>query len=162
MDYEKKLVVKKNNPDLFDFYQYGNLLIVSDKAKKVFEENDRQSHQYVILELVDKHGKPISDVPYYLMSVRRFVKISGEYPEMPIDKMFPQMSDFERKVRSALSNNSEIRSALADSPIWKLPIERSTVFMSTRMLQSLRDSGCTGLNDYKVDNRHKGAPVSYV
>lgn len=96
------------------------------------------------------------------MSVRRYVEVSGEYPEMPNDKMIHQMSDYERRIRSALINNNEIRNELVNLPIWKLPIERSTVFMSLGMLTALRTAGCTGLNDYIVDNRHKGSPVSYV
>jgi hypothetical protein len=78
------------------------------------------------------------------------------------DKLISQMDKRERKVRSALVNNSEIRNELVNLPIWKLPIERMTIFMSLKMLQALRSAGCTGLNDYKVEERHKGSPVSYV
>jgi hypothetical protein len=159
---KKKLIVKKKNPSSFDFYQYGDLVIVSERAKEVIEQNDGITHQYSLIELVDKQDISITDKQYYLMSVRRYVEVSGEYPEMPNDKMIHQMSDYERRIRSALINNNEIRNELVNLPIWKLPIERSTVFMSLGMLTALRTAGCTGLNDYIVDNRHKGSPVSYV
>lgn len=158
----KKLIIKKKNPTIFDLYQYGDLVIISEKAKKVIEVNDELSHQYSLIELVDKQDNPITDKQYYLMSVRRYVEVSGEYPEVANDKMIKQMSEYERKIRSALTNNTEIRDKLADLPIWKLPIERSTLFMSLEMLNALKNAGCVGLNDYKVDNRHKGSPVSYV
>jgi hypothetical protein len=159
---KKRLIIRKKNPTIFDFYQYGDLVIVSEKARKVIEGHDKLSHQYTLIELVDNKGNSTIDIPYYLMSVRRYVEVSGKYPEMPNDKMIHQMSDYERRIRSALINNTKIRNELADLPIWKLPIERATVFMSLEMLNALRAAGCTGLNDYKVDDRHKGSPVSYV
>ncbi|MEH6451221.1 MAG: DUF1629 domain-containing protein [Oleispira sp.] len=157
-----KLIIKKKNPVVFDFYQYGDFLIVSSKVKKVFEDEDPLSHQYSPIELLDKKGNSIVDMQYYLMSVKRYVEVVGEYPEMPNDKLISQMSKRERKVRSALVNNPEVRGELVDFPLWKLPIERMTIFMSLKMLQALRRAGCTGLNDYKVEERHKGSPVSYV
>ena len=159
---KKKIIIKKKSVKLFDFYQFGDLLIISGKAKDEFDKFDDMTHQYELLEIVNKNGLPISETPYYLMSVRRFIKFTDEFNAAPIDKMIPQMTKIERAVRSALYNDARIRAVVADIPIWKLPIERGTAFMSLAMLQALRDSGCTGLNDYKVDNRHKGAPVSYV
>ena len=158
---KKRLVINKKSPVFFDFYPYGNYLIVSERVKKIFEDNDDLPHQYAPIDLLDKKGILIEEI-YYLLSVKRYVEISGEYPEMPNDKLISQMSDRERKVRSALINDSKIRKSLIDVPLWKLPIERSTLFMSLKMLNALRAAGCTGLNDYKVDNRHKGSPVSYV
>lgn len=159
---KKKLVIKKKKPTIFDFYQYGNLIILSEKAKEVIETNDELSHQYSLIELVDKQDNPIADKRYYLMSVKRYVEVSGEYPEVDNDNLIHHMSDYERKIRSALTNDTEIRDKLVDLPIWKLPIERSTIFMSLKMLNALINAGCEGLNEYKVSNRHKGAPVSYV
>lgn len=159
---KRKLIIKKRNPSVFDLYEYGDVLIVSEKAKRIFEDNDALSHQYSPIELVNKQGNSIVDAPYYLMSVKRFVEIAGEYPEMPNDKFISQMSKLEREVRSALINDSKIRNQLIDLPIWKLPVERITIFMSLEMLNALRIAGCTGLNDYKVENHHEGAPVSYV
>jgi len=162
---KKKIIIKKKSIKLFDLYQFGDLLIVSDKAKDVFDGFDEMPHQYEpveIVEIVDKNDLPISESIYYLMSVRRFIKITDEYNAPPVDKMIAQMTKLERAVRSALFNDARIRTTVADIPIWKIPIERGTAFMSLAMLEALRDAGCEGLNDYKVDNRHKGAPVSYV
>lgn len=159
---KKKLIINKKNPEVFDFYGYGDLLIVSEKVKRVFEENDALCHQYSLIELVDKKGNSIVDVKYYLMSIKRFVEVSGAYPEMPNDKLISQMNKRERNIRSALINSLEVRDELVDIPIWKLPVERITIFMSLKMLQALRKAGCTGLNDYKADNFHIGAPVTYV
>ena len=159
---KRKLIIKKENPTIYDLYEYGDVLIVSEKVKGVFEEHDALSHQYSPIELVDKKGNSIVEIQYYLMSVKRYVEVTGEYPEMPNDKLISQMSKLERKVRSALINNPEIRNQLIDLPIWKLPVERITIFMSLKMLKTLRRAGCTGLNDYKVEERHKGSPVSYV
>jgi hypothetical protein len=159
---KKNFIIKKENPTVFDFYQYGDLLIASEKVKKVFEEYDALPHQYSPIKLLDKKGNSIVGLQYYLLSVKRYVEVTGEYPEMPNDKLISQMDKRERKVRSALVNNSEIRNELVNLPIWKLPIERMTIFMSLKMLQALRSAGCTGLNDYKVEERHKGSPVSYV
>jgi hypothetical protein len=159
---KKKIIIKKKSIKLFDLYQFGHLLIVSERAKDVFDQFDEMAHQYVPLEIVDKNDLPISESIYYLMSVRRFIKITDEYNAPPVDKMIAQMTKLERTVRSALFNDARIRAAVADIPIWKIPIERGTAFMSLAMLEALRDTGCEGLSDYKVDNRHKGAPVSYV
>jgi hypothetical protein len=159
---KKTLIINKNNPSLFYFYQFGDLIIISEKAKSTFDKNDDMLHQYEAIDLIDKKGNSITDIRYHLMSVRRFVELSGNYPEMPNDKLISQMSTLERKMRSALINNNEIRNELVNLPIWKLPIERETVFMSLKMLQALRTAGCTGLNDYIVENCHKGSPVSYV
>lgn len=159
---KKKIIIKKKSIKMFDLYQFGDLLMVSEKAKEVFDRFDDMAHQYVPLEIVDKNDLPISESTYYLMSVRRFIKITDEYNAAPVDKMIAQMTKLERAVRSALFNDARIRATVANIPIWKIPIERGTVFMSLAMLEALRDAGCEGLNDYKVDNRHKGAPVSYV
>jgi hypothetical protein len=159
---KKKIIIKKKSIKLFDFYVFGGLLIVSEKAKDVFDGFDEMPHQYEPVEIVDKNDLPISESPYYLLSVRRFIKITDEYNAPPVDKMIAQMAKLERAVRSALFNDARIRATVADIPIWKIPIERETAFMSLAMLEALRDAGCEGLNDYKVDNRHKGAPVSYV
>jgi hypothetical protein len=159
---KKKIIIKKKSIKLFDFYQFSDLLIVSEKAKDVFDGFDEMPHQYETVEIVDKNDLPISESTYYLMSVRRFIKITDEYNAPPVDKMIAQVPKLERAVRSALFNDARIRAAVADIPIWKIPFERVTAFMSLAMLEALRDAGCEGLNDYKVDNRHKGAPVSYV
>jgi hypothetical protein len=157
-----RIIIKKKSIKLFDFYVFGGLLIVSEKAKDVFDRFDEMPHQYEPVEIVDKNDLPVSKSNYYLMSVRRFIKITDEYNAPPVDKMIAQMAKLERAVRSALFNDARIRAAVADIPIWKIPIERETVFMSLAMLEALRDAGCEGLNNYNVDNRHKGAPVSYV
>jgi hypothetical protein len=96
------------------------------------------------------------------MSVRRFIKTTDEYNDPPVDKMIAQVPKLERAVRSALFNDARSRTTVADISIWKIPIERGAVFMFLAMLEAVHDAGCEGLNDYKVDNRHKGAPVSYV
>jgi hypothetical protein len=107
---------------LFDFYVFGGLLIVSEKAKDVFDGFDEMPHQYEPDEIVDKNDLHVSKSTYYLMSVRCFIKITDKYNDPPVDKMIAQVPKLERVVRSTLFNDARTRTTVADILFRKSPL----------------------------------------
>lgn len=158
----QKCVITKKNPFPHDLVTWGDLVVVSERAKSVIESFDDIIHQFYELPIVDKNDNPVFDQPYYMMFVRRFVEFEKGLPAAPPHPMYLQYVDLELAARAALYHSEQAASAAAELPIFKLPDDRNILFMSVPLLAALREAGCQGLNDYTKLDRHQGAPVSYV
>ena len=138
----------KNGASLPDVWTGGAATtLVSGRVKEIVETLDDMSHQFWPCEVFDRNGMKVNASPYYHISIRRFVRIYDtplEFPKWPY-----QASDSEAPMMQALIRQPKLAETLAEFPIWRLWRTRTKLFVNRVLLDALRSSGCTGLDDYQ-------------
>jgi hypothetical protein len=158
-----KLLVKRKNIKLHDIYQFDSGVLISSKAKAIFEAEDPLAHQYYPVEIFDKNGELRHEQPYYVMFIRRYISLDTDQ-EVTI-KLQPQrpITPFEKQYYSALEHHPEYREFLSNMFCWRQPFVGGPFYLSNSFLNTLRDHGCTGLDDAteKKDDT-QGGSIIYV
>lgn len=131
-----------------DFYGPGERLLVSERARAVLETCDDFEHEYIETEIQDENRQRINEQTYYLLSVRRYLRIE-ELGEKLNTGLIPFSADaYEEDYLPVLQNHPELMEKVAQLPLWRHRLNQSVVYMNERVLTTLRDAGLTGLNEY--------------
>lgn len=138
-----------------DFYGTGERLLVSETARAVLETCDDFEHEYVETEIQDENRQRINEQAYYLLSIRRYLRIEklGEKLNESNMKFFANLR--EKDYLPILQNHPELMEKVAQLPLWRHRLNQSVVYMNERVLTTLRDAGLTGLSEY---SSHMGEP----
>lgn len=75
--YEQKYNAFRLKPGVAipDIFGTSERLLVSVRAKAVLESCDDFEHEYIETEVQDENRQRINEQPYYLLSIRRFLRI---------------------------------------------------------------------------------------
>ncbi len=83
-----------------------------------------------------------------MLSVRRYLRID-ELGEKLNKSLIPFSADaYEEDYLPVLQNHPKLMEKVAQLPLWRHRLNESVVYMSERVLTTLRDAGLTGLNEY--------------
>lgn len=157
-----KITIKRKNIKFYDVYNFDGGAIVSEKAKTIIEKEDSLIHQYYPIELLDRNGERRHDDNYF-MFIRRFISLEGGDDVDPNFKPYRPTYKEQNEYYSALKKRPEYRKFLQSMFIWNQPFEGGAFYLNNNFLSSLRDQGCSGLDEAstKKDDT-QGAPVIYV
>jgi hypothetical protein len=158
-----KLTVKRKKIKLHDVYQFDSGVLVSAKARGIFESEDPISHQYYPVEIFDRNGELRHEQPYFVMFIRRYVSLeNNEESDISLQPYRP-ITPSQKQYYSALNHHPEYREFLSGMFCWRQPFSAGPFYLSKLFLNTLRDHGCTGLDDAtdKKDDT-QGASIIYV
>jgi hypothetical protein len=158
-----KLIVKRKNIKLHDIYQFDSGVLISSKAKAIFDAKDPISHQYYPVEIFDRDGELRHEQPYYVMFIRRYISLENEKDSDIKLQPFRPITPSQKQYYTALENNPEYREYLSCMYCWRQPFSGGPFYLSNSLLNTLRDHGCTGLDDAtEIKDDTQGASVIYV
>lgn len=144
-----------------DFYGPGERLLVLERARAVLETCDDFEHEYIETEIQDENRQRINEQTYYLLSVRRYLRIE-ELGEKLNTGLIPFSADaYEEDYLPVLQNHPELMEKVAQLPLWRHRLNQSVVYMNERVLTTLRDAGLTGLNEYSGRYGEPGETIAY-
>jgi hypothetical protein len=158
-----EVTVKRKNIKLHDIYQFSCGALISDKAKAIFDEIDSFEHQFYPVNIFDRNGELRHEQSYYLMFIRRFISLECDKESAISLQPYRPITPLEKNYYTALENNQEYREFLSGMFCWCQPFADGPFYLSNSFLNTLRDHGCTGLDDAteKKDDT-QGASIIYV
>lgn len=133
-----------------DVWSEAQLLLVSERAKKVLASCDDLGHEFIETEVIDQEGERLSDVPYYAMNVRRVLQI--EELRRKIDNQYQMFCPnyWEEKYLPAVQHNPILMAHLASLPIWRHDRNYRVHYINEPTLRALEAAGVTGLRPYST------------
>jgi hypothetical protein len=133
-----------------DLWSWAQLLLVSERAKKVLMSCDDFDHEFIEVEVCDIEGRHINETPYYAMNVRRILaidklggNIENEY------KMFCPIGK-EYKYLPVVQRDAVLKENIARLPIWRHDLGDDISYISEATLNALENAGLTGLARYST------------
>lgn len=136
--------------ELPDIWAGGEFALVSERAKAVLEACDYFGHEYIETEIQDTNRRRINRTPYYLLNVRRVLKIEELGPYGAIENKFKMFcpTGREENFLPVVQQNSELKDRLAQLPLWRQYGNWGVIYLSEAVLVALRDAEITGLDSY--------------
>ena len=146
-------------PDIFCTQERA---LVSAKAKAVLEACDHFEHEFIETEIQDLYRQRINQEPYYLFSVRRFLRIDELEGEQQVAEktFFPRPQ--ERRFLPTLHKSPDLIKKVSQLPLWRHRLDESVIYMSPTVLDVLRASGLIGLKDYSHKSGDPGESIARV
>jgi len=133
-----------------DIWAVGEFAIVSERAKAILEACDDFGHEYIETEVRNVEGGRINKIPYYLLNVRRILRIDESGPYGAIDNKFKMFSPKgrENKFLPVVQRTPDLKEKLSQLPLWRQDGLWNVIYLSESVMQSLRDAGITGIDLY--------------
>lgn len=131
-----------------DIFCTSERALVSAKAKSVLESCDDFGHEFIETEIQDLNRQRINEEPYYLFSVRRFLRIEKLGGEVENWKKMFNPNAYEKDYLPTLQKTPELMEKVMHLPLWRHRLNESVIYMNEKVLTTLRDAGLTGLKDY--------------
>ncbi len=153
-----EITVKETRAELYDVHVFGSYLLVSDKAKKVISESKHAPYQ--VFPVMVKKQDNGEYVEYYLLHVKQWVEVEPE--EGSFD--YPGLLTKSVKAYVCGLVASDIhRESLNMLGIWRQESDFQHFYMSETLVDKLKKSGCTGLEEKSIElTGCQGSIVSYV
>jgi hypothetical protein len=150
--YEQVRYLFKVQPgvELPDIWAWGEFVLVSERAKAVLEASDDFEHEFIETEIQNEQRQRINGIPYYLMNIRRVVKIDELGPYGAIENKYEMFcpSGSENEFLPVVQRIPELKNHLSQLPMWRQFGNWEVVYLSEAVFQALRDAGITGLDPY--------------
>jgi uncharacterized protein DUF1629 len=143
-----------------DIFCTAERALVSERAKAVLEACDDFGHEYIETEIQDVNHQRINQEPYYLLSVRRFLRIDELGGEVQNWKKLFFPNAYEKDFLPTLQKVPELMEKVAQLPLWRHRLNFSVIYMSERVLATLREAGLTGLKDYSHLSGEPGESIT--
>lgn len=136
--------------ELPDIWAWGEFVLVSERAKAVLEASDNFEHEFLETEVQDTARQRINKMPYYLMNIRRVVKIDELGPYGDIENKYEMFcpSGSENEFLPVVQRTPELKDQLAQLPMWRQFGSWEVIYLSEAVLEALRDAGISGLDPY--------------
>lgn len=133
-----------------DVWFFGALALVSGRTKRILESCDDFGHEYIETEIQDANRRKINREHYYLLNVRRILKIDELGPYGAIENKFEMFCphDIEERFLPVVQRTPELKEKLSRLPMWRQHGMWDVVYISEDVLQALRDAGVTGIDPY--------------
>ncbi|MCQ8183230.1 hypothetical protein NP603_19105 [Methylomonas sp. SURF-1] len=144
-----------------DFYGTGERLLVSERARAVLETCDDFEHEYIETEIQNENRQRINEQAYYLLSVRRYLRIEALGEKLNTSLITFSADAYEEDYLPVLQNQPELMEKVAQLPLWRHRLNESVVYMNERVLTTLRDAGLTGLSEYSSRMGEPGETIAY-
>jgi hypothetical protein len=136
-------------------------LIVSERVKDIILSFDDVAHEAKRTQVIDRHGKPITDKPFWHINIRRYLEIE-QIPAEPygFNTLGFTPTGLEEKFLPTLRDTPELLDKVATLPIWRLQQDSTIYYLSQALFDVLSQAGVTGLVPQK--NARAKAPESYT
>lgn len=136
--------------ELPDIWASTEFLLVSERAKAVLEVSDNFEHEFLETEIQDTARQRINKMPYYLMNIRRVVKIDELGPYGDIENKYEMFAPCgsENEFLPVVQRNPELKDQLAQLPMWRQFGNWEVIYLSKAVFEALRDAGISGLDPY--------------
>lgn len=136
--------------ELPDIWAWGELGMISERAKRVLESCDDFEHEYIETEIQDTNRQKINKETYYLLNVRRILKIDESGPYGAIENKFEMFCPMgkENKFLPVVQRTPELKEKLSQLPLWRQDGLWDVVYMSENVVQALKNAGVTGIDPY--------------
>lgn len=133
-----------------DVWSEAQLLLVSERAKKVLESCDDFGHEFIETEVLDQEGERLNEVPYYAMNVRRVLQI--EELGGTIDNQYQMFCPdyLEKKYLPVVQHNPILKAHVESLPIWRHDRNEYVHYINEPTLHALEAAGITGLRPYST------------
>ncbi len=143
----RDIVIKKFSRGEFpDIWTRGETALVSEKLKSVIERCDDFTHQFWPVTIVDKKGNQFCDQQYYLLNIRRFVRVRDcGKPHETVD--FYEMN-IERDYLPTIQHYPDLREQIEKLPIWRHARNNEVIYLNEYMVSQLKLAGINGINEY--------------
>ena len=150
-----KMVFEIGNGYRFpDFWYQGLGAIVSEKVKSIIEIGDDFEHQWNRVQIVNVNDERVNDQEYYMLHVRRYLKIHRTEGKRYNHLSFVT-TNREEQAFLTLEQDKELSERVSEIPIWEMYGAGGGLYISQTLLGMLLDSGVSGLSEYSV---RSGAP----
>lgn len=143
-----------------DFYGTGERLLVSERARTVLETCDDFEHEYIETEIQDENRQRINEQTYYLLSIRRYLRIDELGEKLNTSNMKFFADPYEKDYLPVLQNDPELMEKVALLPLWRHRLNQRIVYMNEKVLVTLREAGLTGLKEYSDPRGEPGETIA--
>jgi hypothetical protein len=162
--YEQEFAIFRLKPgaELPDIHADGGRALVSERAKAVLEACDDFGHEYIETEIQNEQRQRINEKPYYLLNIRRVVKIDELGPYGAIDNKYEMFcpKGRENKFLPVVQRTPELKERLAQLPMWRQFGLWHVIYLHEAVLLVLRDAGITGLATYTSYDGKPGESIA--
>lgn len=148
-------------PDIFRFNKFN---FVSASAKDFIEDVEKGIHQFISLRLLENSKTSMSVHDYYVLNIRRHVKIlgQGDKQDLPNAKRDYLMTNFERDQLVGIEHNQNAMALLEKLPLWGHLGNPNTFFMSETFVSNATSLGLSGLKITSCDSDLKSQGVDPI
>lgn len=123
--------------------------LVSDRAKNIIEQFDDFGHQFYPIDVWDEKRIKINKIPYYRLNVRRFLKVDEWKGEPQCWSDYPYWPDYlEKKYLPTIKNCEELKSKVAEQPMWRHYQFEDAIYLSAAMLKIFIENNITSMIAY--------------
>lgn len=142
--------IRRPGVALPDVWSWAELLLVSERAKKVLESCDDFGHEFIETEVLDQEGERLNEVPYYAMNVRRVLQIEELGGDIVNKYQMFCPNYLEEKYLPVVQRNPILKEHLASLPIWRHDRNQYVHYINEPTLHALEGAGVTGLRRYST------------
>jgi hypothetical protein len=157
---EYYIFILQQGVELPDIWASGDSALVSARAKTVLEGCDDFGHEFIETEIQNEQRQRINKTAYYLLNVRRILKIDelgGKVANW--EKMF-YPNAYEDHYLPCLQQQPELKDRVAQLPLWRHFGNWGVIYLSESVLIALREAGITGLKDYSNNRGEPGESIA--
>lgn len=131
---------------MLEIWTEAAYLIVSERVKDLILGFDEFGHDAKRTQLIDRHGKPITDKPFWHINIRRYLEIEA----IPAEPYGYHALSFtpnggEKKLLPTLRDTPELLDKVAMLPIWRVRQTSNIYYLSQALFELLYLNGVTGL-----------------